>query len=240
MTITSSRDATLTQEIIDIPVRELGISHDHLIRPIVEEDVAVLAETDETEWDPIEVRLWPDEWEKPASHVRYHVISGNHRTSAARRKGLSSLKGKLLDVPDERSYTIAAVKSNTRHGKNFTQEQRLALAQKLSEQGLSLAEISKVFGVHKSTVGNWLSGRDSNSSKKRQEEDTVAYATTEHPTNEVSAKLLGWLAVAPINVNVQDAKLALHSLPDGLQVKAQQIRAWLEALMQDDQEDVAC
>ncbi len=226
-------NSTVTPEIIDIELRLLGISHDHLVRPIVEEDVEVLAETDETEWEPIEVRTWPDAWEKPATHVCFHVVSGNHRTSAARKKGLTTLKGKIIQAPDELSYTVAAVKSNTRHGKNFTQEQRLALAQKLSDQGLSLSEIAKTFGVHKSTVGNWLSGRDSNATKKRLTPNPVAYATPIHVTNEVSAKLLGWIAVAPLMLSIEDARLGLHSLPPALQGKAQQMLTWLGDVLQE-------
>jgi transcriptional regulator with XRE-family HTH domain len=228
------------EEIVDIEVRLLGISYEHLVRPIVEEDVEALAETDETEWDPIEVRAWPDEWEKPAPQVLFHVVSGNHRTRAARKKGLATLRGMLKILPDDLSYTVAAVKSNTRHGKNFTQEQRLGLAKTLSEQGLSLAEIAKVFGVHKSTVGNWLSGRDSNASKKKDTavEEAVAYATAALPTNEVTSKLLGWLAVAPISLRAEDARRALRSLPDGMQLKARQMKTWLAEVMQE--EDTAC
>lgn len=233
-TVSVSRYAT--GEIQDFEVRLLGINHDHLVRPIVEEDVDVLAETDATEWEPIEIRLWPDEWEKPAPHVCFHVVSGNHRTSAARKKGLATLKGKVIDAPDDRSYTVAAVRSNTRHGKNFTQEQRLALAMKLSGQGLSLSEIAKTFGVHKSTVGNWLSGRDSNASKKRQEQEetTVAYATPQLANNEISRKLLGWLAVAPLDIPTEHARHELRSLPDGLQEKACMMQKWLALVLESE------
>lgn len=225
----------MTGQIIDIEVRLLGISPEHLVRPLVEEDVEVLADTDESEWEPIEVRLWPDEWEKPASHILYHVVSGNHRTSAARKKGLPTLRGTVINAPDELSYTVAAVRSNTRHGKNFTQEQRLALAQKLSDQGLSLAAIAKTFGVHKSTVGNWLSGRDSNSSKKRTStEETVAYATPERVApNEASAKMLGWITLAPLQIQTEDARLALHCFPDGIQAKARLMKQWLDSVLED-------
>jgi len=206
-----------------------------LVRPIIDEDVDMLAETDEAEWDTIEVRLWPDAWEKPSPHVLYHVVSGNHRTSAARKKGLYSLTARIIDAPDEVSYTVAAIKSNTRHGKNFNQEQRLALAQKLAEQGLSLAEIAKTFNVHKSTVGNWLSGRDSNASKKLVPKgNTVAYATNGQAANEVSGKLLGWLAMAPLDMSIEHAQQGFRKLPPGMQLKAQNAMRWLADVLEGE------
>lgn len=73
-----------TDKIIEVQVSELGISIEHLVRPISEADVYELAEKDASRWEPIEIRYWPVGWEKPSPDVRYHVISGNHRTSAAR------------------------------------------------------------------------------------------------------------------------------------------------------------
>jgi transposase-like protein len=218
--------------IVDIEVLELGIALDHLVRPINDDDVKVLADTDASEWDPIEVRVWPDEWPKPYPNVKYHVISGNHRTSAALIKGLATLNGRIIDAPDDLSYTIAAVKSNTRHGRNFTQEERLDLANKMHDQGLSLAEIAKTFGVHKSTVGNWLSGRDSNASRKKTEQqpETVAYATPITP-NKLTGKMLGWIASAPIEIESDKASDALSQLPPALQEKARSIHQWLSSVL---------
>lgn len=217
--------------IVDIEVLELGLALDHLIRPINDEDVKILADTDASEWDPIEVRVWPDEWPKPYPEVKYHVVSGNHRTSAALIKGLATLKGRIIDAPDDLSYTIAAVKSNTRHGKNFTQEERLALAGKMHTQGLSYAEIAKTFGVHKGTVGNWLSGRDSNASRKKTEPETVAYATPTIPSNKLTAKMLGWITSAPIEIESDKASDALSQLPSVLQKKARSIHQWLSSVL---------
>lgn len=191
-----------------------------------------MADTDESEWDPIEVRVWPDEWAKPYPDVRYHVVSGNHRTSAALLKGLATLKGRIIDAPDDLSYTVAAVKSNTRHGKNFTKEERLVLALKMDAQGLSLAEIAKTFGVHKSTVGNWLSGRDSNASRKKTETEpeTVAYATP-ITSDKLTGKILGWIASAPVEIESDKASDALSQLPSALQEKAHSIHQWLSSVL---------
>lgn len=219
-------------ELVDIKVLELGIAIDHLVRPINDDDVKILADTDESEWDPIEVRVWPDEWPKPYPDVRYHVVSGNHRTSAALIKGLATLKGWIIDAPDDLSYTVAAVKSNTRHGKNFTQEERLVLATRMQIKGLSLAEIAKTFGVHKSTVGNWLSGRDSNASRKKAETEpeTVAYATPTSP-NKLTGRMLGWITSAPIEIESDKASDALSQLPLALQKKAHSIYQWLSSVL---------
>jgi len=218
-------------ELVNIKVLELGIAMNHLVRPINEDDVKILADTDEREWDPIEVRIWPDEWPKPYPDVKYHVVSGNHRTSAALIKGLATLKGWIIDAPDDLSYTVAAVKSNTRHGKNFTKEERLALAGKMNAQGLSYAEIAKTFGVHKSAVGNWLTGRDSNASRKKTKQpEPVAYATP-ITLNKLTGKMLGWIASAPIEIESDKASDALSQLPPNLQEKAHSIHQWLSSVL---------
>jgi ParB-like chromosome segregation protein Spo0J len=220
-----------TAEIIEIPVEQLGISVPHLVRPIVDEDVDVLAETDETEWDVVEIRLWPEEYEPPATeHIRYHVISGNHRTRAARKKGLATLRCRILEAPDEVSYKLFAIKSNTRHGKNFTSEQRVQLARELQELGKSLAEIATVFGVHKSTVSNWLSGRDSNASKKREAEP-LRNATPELIMSNGHSALLSMITAAPLNMRSEDARAALALLPAELQEKARKLQAWLDEVL---------
>lgn len=206
--------AYATNEIVDIEVLALGLAINHLVRPINDDDVKILADTDESEWDPIEVRVWPDEWPKPYPNVKYHVVSGNHRTSAALLKGLATLKGRIINAPDDLSYTVAAVKSNTRHGRNFTKEERLELAFKMDAQGLSYAEIAKIFGVHKSTAGNWLSGRDSNASRKKAETEpeTVAYATPTTP-NKLTGKMLGWITSAPLEIESDKAISTSSSSP---------------------------
>jgi hypothetical protein len=71
MTLTEnqmSHEATSNQ-VIDIPVNRLGIDINHLVRPVDEQYVAELLETDENEWEPIEVRPWPSEWEKPSPNA---------------------------------------------------------------------------------------------------------------------------------------------------------------------------
>lgn len=172
-----SRNAT---DVIEIPVNQLGISVPHLVRPIDEQYVAELVETDETEWEPIEVRLWPPEWSKPTPDVFYHVVSGNHRTSAAQIKGLHTLRARRIEAASDLDYLLAAIRTNARHGRNFKEDERRLLAAQLKGLGQSADQIAKLFGVNRATVYNWLSGRDSNVSKKKasgareQAKDTLA------------------------------------------------------------------
>jgi transposase-like protein len=232
-TVSLLRNATV--EIIDVDISVLGISYEHLVRPIIDEDVDVLAETDETEWDALEIRLWPEEWEKPHPNVTYHVVSGNHRTRAARKKGLSTLKAKVIDAPDDLSYTIAAVHSNTRHGKNFTNDERHALAKKLSEMGQSLGEIAKVFSVHKTTVSNWLTGRDSNASKKKQNEHEINIAlpvlSREDEDVHVRRKIIGLLAESPVDLDIATAQACVQSLSPDMQSSLQTLLSWLQDVL---------
>lgn len=166
MTITDNTASLSRNATVDIPVNMLGVSIPHLVRPLDDRHIAELVETDETEWEPIEVRVWPANWPKPTPEVAYHVVSGNHRTCAAQMKKLFSLPARVIEAQDDLSYMLAAIRTNARHGKNFTEDDRRDLAAKLKALGQSVSDIAKLFGVHRGTVHNWLSGRDSNASRK--------------------------------------------------------------------------
>ncbi len=154
------------EEYTDIPIEQLGINPQYLARPIDNNYVKELADTDESEWEPIEVRLWPDNWAKPALGVIYHVVSGNHRTKAAWLKGCSTIRGKIIDCPDHLSYLLAAIRTNARHGRNFSTDERRVLAKRLSDLGQSYSQIAQAIGVSKATISGWITGNDSNASKK--------------------------------------------------------------------------
>jgi transposase-like protein len=154
------------EEYIDIPIEQLGINPQYLVRPIDDDYVEELADTDESEWEPIEVRLWPDNWVKPALGVIYHVVSGNHRTKAAWSKGCSTIRGKVIDCPDHLSYLLAAIRTNSRHGRNFSSDEKRMLAAKLVAMGQSYKQIAQALGVSKATISGWITGNDSNASKK--------------------------------------------------------------------------
>lgn len=168
-----SRNATLP-DISLIPLDQLGISIPHLVRPLDEQYVAELVQTDESAWEPIEVRKWPATWQKPSPAIVYHVMSGNHRTSAAQIKKLPALPARIIEADDDLSYMIAAIRTNARHGRNFTEDDRRALAARLKGLGQSADQIAALFNVNRATVYNWLSGRDSNASKKRAHDRKAA------------------------------------------------------------------
>jgi hypothetical protein len=153
--------------IVEIEIEKLGINTARLVRPIDPAYVAELAETDESEWQPLEVCVWDDSrWVKPSQLVEYDVTSGNHRTSAAHVKGLKKLRAVIIECRTDLDYILAGIRTNARHGRNFSNEERKELAFKLKDQGLSSREIAKHLGINKSTVNNWFSGRDSNANKK--------------------------------------------------------------------------
>ncbi len=193
-------EATRYAPVVEIEVIMLGISEEHLVRPIDDQHVAYLRDTDETEWEPIEVRSWPKEWPKPSPEVKYHVISGNHRTSAARIKGLKTVRARVLVADSELDYLTAAIRTNTRHGRNFSEDERRLNAAKLKELGMSGSQIAKLFGVHKSTVNNWLSGRDTNASKKMK-----AHEQAENALANLRIEGLGvdWLAIPEVTADAR-------------------------------------
>lgn len=161
-----SRNAT-TNDTIFVPVSQLGISISHLVRPLDEQYIRELAQTDENVWEPIEIRVWPERWQKADSLVEYHVVSGNHRTSAARIKNLSTIRARIIEASDDLSYLLAAIRTNAQHGRNFTEDDRRVLAVKLKKHGQSADQIAALFHVNRATVYNWINGRDSNASKKK-------------------------------------------------------------------------
>src|SRR5215470_4768066 len=101
-TINSDQVTRYASVEIEIDIHALGISKPHLVRPLDDAYVAELVDTDETEWEPIEVRVWPDGWIKPSPDVAYHVVSGNHRTSAAQIKGLKTIRARIIEASDDR------------------------------------------------------------------------------------------------------------------------------------------
>jgi hypothetical protein len=239
---TALRGAT---DIIDVAIESLGISYEHLVRPISEVDVQTLTETDERRWEPIEIRVWPGNWNKPAPGVLYHVISGNHRTSAARIKGLATLRARLIEASDELSYTVAAISSNTTHGRNFTREEYIENAKKLHALNLPLGEIASVLGYSKSTVSRWITGSDSHASTKRAQENIVL--TMSPPAiapadgygaiagnDSARQKVMGLLMDAQIQADVIDAQQYLQTLKPLQQSTLRQLSTWLQEVLDNE------
>lgn len=224
-----------TDEIIEVEVESLGISLEHLVRPIIEADVYDLALKDESKWEPIEIRLWPAAWEKPSPEVVYHVISGNHRTGAARVKQLRTLRARLIDAQDELSYLIAAISSNTQHGRNFTREEYVANAKKLQAQGLPLGEIASVLGYSKSTVSRWLTGNDSHAAGKREQAlfDSASPLSVGSPSvTAVKQKVMGLVMDAAIDADVSEAREYVTTLKPAQLEALRDLAGWLARVME--------
>ena len=229
-----------TAEIIEVEIALLGISLEHLVRPIVEADVYELAQKDERLWEPIEIRLWPSEWEKPSPEVLYHVVSGNHRVSAARIKHVRTLKARLVDASNEREYLITAIKSNVQHGKNFTKEEYIANAKKLQEHGMSVTDIASVLGYNKSTVSRWFTGADSNASKKQDIEPVINESdmpvSRDTEIGQEKRKVMGLLMDAQIKVDAVSAQLYIRTLKPEQQELLRTLMGWLQDVMGGDYE----
>jgi hypothetical protein len=240
---TALRGAT---DIIEVNVDALGIDLEHLVRPISDADVQMLAETDERRWEPIEIRLWPAEWSKPSSSVLYHVISGNHRTSAARIKGLPTLRARLIEAKDDLSYTIAAVSSNTTHGRNFTREEYIMNAKKLHDLGLALGEIASTLGYSKSTVSRWITGSDSHAASKRalesSQESIITISPEQFPAlnsngdTSVSAKqkVMALLMDAQLNADPMEAQKYIQTLKPAQQTLLCELSTWLQEALDNE------
>jgi hypothetical protein len=225
-----------TDDIIEVPIEALGIHPDHLVRPIQEAEVWELAQKDESRWEPIEIRLWPSDWAKPEPTILYHVISGNHRTSAARLKGLKTLRARLLDASTDLSYLLVAIRSNTEHGRNFTREEYIDNAKKLQAQGLPLGEIASALGYSKSTVSRWLTGSDSHAASKREPEPVLSSDTFQAgapgPVSSVKQKVMGLVMDAGLPGEIAEAREYLATLRPAQQEALRGLSRWLASVME--------
>ncbi|HEX3643686.1 MAG TPA: ParB/RepB/Spo0J family partition protein [Ktedonobacteraceae bacterium] len=206
--------------VVEIEIEKLGINTARLVRPIDPAYVAELAETDETEWEPLEICVWHDKWVKPTQLVEYEIVSGNHRTSAAHIKGLKKLHARIIEANTELDYTLAGIRTNARHGRNFTNDERKALAFKLRDLGRSSREIAKDLGVNKSSVNNWFSGRDSNASKKAIANEKKAQAQRMLEEEEQNLVDEEWASLPPTSIEVQQLVETRREIVDFLRTPA--------------------
>lgn len=153
---------------IPLAVIGLDLRPERQIRPLDWAHVQHLVdETDPAEWDPIEVRSWPESDPFPTGEMPlYQVISGYHRTSAARRLGLAMIRTIVVDdANDDASFTVRALRGNLRHGKGMTTEEKRDVVRRLRTLGMSESDIAKETGTPKGTVHNWLTGRNTNAGR---------------------------------------------------------------------------
>lgn len=236
----ASIEVYMSGEVIEVPVTMLGISEEHLVRPINYEHVEELIESDENEWEPIEFRLWPANWEKPHPDVEFHVMSGNHRRKSADPKGMEVIRGRYVKADSELEYLQAAIRTNTRHGLNFAKEEKRAHAVRLKELGMTGAQIGKLFGVPKATVNNWTSGRDTNASRKQKQEpipDVSQDASYELMPREIivssgKRKITSLLINAQIDADIEEAKAYLQTLKSTQTDLLHRLIEWLQEVIE--------
>jgi hypothetical protein len=190
-------------EIKEIPLALIGLDlrPQRQIRPVDLEHVRALIETSRPEeWDPIEVRAWPPADPYPAGEAGrlYQVISGYHRTTAARTLDLPAIRAVLVtDVLDDRAFQLRAFRTNARHGKPMSAGEKQALARRLRALNMSESEIAQEMGVPRSTVHNWLSGRDTNAGR--------SVRTHKASGDTEPDEFVGWQAVVPATLDARAA-----------------------------------
>lgn len=164
----------LAQEAREIPLRLIGLDTrpERQIRPLDVEHVRALMETTiPKEWDPIEVREWPEDDPRPRGEEEcvYQVISGYHRTTAARNLGLNAIRAVVItDALDEVGFQLRAFRTNARHGKPMSTDEKQALARRLRAFGMSETDIAREMSTPKGTIHNWLSGRNTNANRHKE------------------------------------------------------------------------
>lgn len=124
-------------------------------------------ETDPAEWDPIQVRCWPagDPYPPDEDGREWQVISGYHRTSAARVLGMTTIRAVVAEAETDADFTLLAIKGNLRHGKPMSTDEQRAAVQRLRALGMSEGDIAGQIGIPKGTVHNWLSARNTNTAR---------------------------------------------------------------------------
>jgi predicted transcriptional regulator len=234
----ASIDVYITGQVVEVPISLLGISEEHLVRPINYQHVDELVQSDENEWEPIEFRLWPASWVKPHPDVKFHVMSGNHRRKSADAKKMEVIRGRYIKADSELEYLEAAIRTNTRHGLNFAEDEKRANAARLKELGMSGAQIAKLFGVHKSTVNNWLSGRDTNASRKQKIEpesipdESYKLMPRETIMSSGKRKIMSLLINAQINADIEEAKAYVQTLKATQKDVLHHLVEWLQEVME--------
>jgi transcriptional regulator with XRE-family HTH domain len=224
-------------DIVEVPLEVLGRSTE--VRQLNYAHVQDLVMSDEHMWPPLEVCLWPDSKEKQEETVLLRIISGNHRTSAAKEKGLSSLPVRIFKAEREIDFRVLAIRSNASHGLNFTEDECKKQAAYLKQEGKTLDVIASILNKSKSTISRWLSGADSNASRKiakiaqPQSTEAPAVKTPIRVVPTVAQKIEALLICENMSVSVQEAREYIDAMPAQKQQRVRTLFAWMQEAMEE-------
>jgi len=219
-------------DIVEVPIEVLG--HSNEVRELNWAHVQDLVMSDEHTWPPLEVCLWPEYLPKSGLATLLRIISGNHRTSAAKEKGLLSLPVRIFKVEKEVDFRILAIRSNASHGLNFTEDEYKKQAAYLKQEGKTLGDIASILSKNKSTISRWLSGADSNASRKIEkivQSQQVEPSATKMPIRTVptiAQKIETLLIAENMSVGAQEAREYIQNLSAQKQQRIHALFAWLQ------------
>jgi ParB-like nuclease domain len=200
------------------------------IRPLDPEHIRNLVETSQPDaWDPIEIRAWPETDPYPDGEEgrTYQVISGYHRTTAARILGLETIRATIITEPlDDLAFQLRAFHTNARHGKPMSPEEKQALARRLRILGMSEGDIAREMGTPRATVHNWLSGRNTNAARSVR----THKASGDNEPDEIDP----WLRSAPATLDAKAAARVSSVLSDFLagtptQLTPEEVIGWVRS-----------
>jgi hypothetical protein len=83
------------------------------------------------------------------------LVDGYHRLTAVKASGREYVDTEVLDVPEDQ-ILVEAIKRNSIHGKQLTQEEKRSLAVRLYSKRTQ-EEIAKILAIDQSTVSKWFS-----------------------------------------------------------------------------------
>jgi transposase len=154
-----------------------------VVTGVVEDKVKEYADMIESgvEFDPILV------WDR--GNGEYWVIDGVHRLEAHKRAGKSTIKAELIFCKDEIDCQIKAIQANLKHGLSIKKEEKISLVQKFYyHRGISVEELSKIFGVSETTIYRWIG--DIIRQKKEELKEQASQLRAQGLTQEAIAKIL--------------------------------------------------
>jgi len=173
--------------VLELEINSIYVPWDlfpRVVTGVVEDKVKEYADMIESgvEFDPILV------WDK--GNGEYWVIDGVHRLEAHKRVGRSTIKAELVSCKDEIDCQIKAIQANLKHGLSIKKEEKISLVQKFYyHRGISVEELSKIFGVSERTIYRWV--EDIMRQKKEDLKEQALQLRAQGLTQEKIAKMLG-------------------------------------------------